>query len=313
MDETERPANEAPATVGGKLHAAREAEGLSLEDVARQTRVPVRHLVQIEEGRLEGLPAAPYSSGFVKAYARAVGLDPAAMSQQFRAEFERATRAAPRVQYEPYEPADPARLPPRTLAIVAVVIALILIAAYAIWRSGVLTGEGPDARARLAAQGTENVAVPLPATGRPAATAPAPQPVANGPVRLTAIKPVWMKISERNGPVLFQGTLDQGKSYDVPPTAKNPVIRTGRPEAIQVTVGGRPVAPLGEPAHTISNVSLKAGALTSRAASSTASAPPARQTTEAPAPQPATAAPPPAEGTPSAFLNVHSGTAQPQP
>jgi cytoskeletal protein RodZ len=266
---------EPPATVGGRLRAAREEQGLSLDDIGRQTRVPVRHLVQIEEGRLQGLPAAPYSAGFVKAYARAVGLDPVALSHDFRADFDRANRDAPRVAYEPYEPADPVRLPPRLLAIVAVVIALLLVAGYAIWRSGLVTGESADARARLAAGGEENTATTTAATtgAAPAATAPAAAPVpVGGAVRLTALQPVWFEVTNRaTGERLFTRVLDQGKYFDVPATAADPVVKTGRPEAIAVTVGGQPVAPLGEPAHTVSNVSLKAASLLARPA---AAAPP---------------------------------------
>ncbi len=238
-------------------------------------------LVQIEDGRLEGMPAAPYSAGFVKSYARAVDLDPIALSQQFRTELARSASSTPRTAYEPYEPADPVRLPPRLLAFVALAIAILLVAGYGIWRSGMLTGEGPDARARLAANGD--------ATGAPARrpradggrdrrrTAPAP---VGGAVRLTAIKPVWFNVSERNGATLFTGTLDQGKSWDVPATAVDPVIRTGKPEGLSVTVGGQPVAPLGAPAEHLSNVSLKPDALRNRAAARRRLRPPSRHRRE---------------------------------
>jgi len=263
MEETSE-AN-APATVGATLRGAREARGQTLDDIGQQTRIPVRHLVQIESGRLEGLPAAPYSAGFVKAYARAVGLDPVALSQAFRGELSQTANTSTRIAYEPYEPADPNRLPPRLLAIVALAIAILLVAGYGIWRSGVLTGEGPDARARLAANG-DAAAVPDTATA-PAQPAPhaavAPVPT-GGAVVLTALQPVWFKVSERSGATLFIGTLDQGKSFDVPATAVDPVIRTGKPEALGVTVAGQPVAALGKPAHVISGVSLTADSLRAR-------------------------------------------------
>jgi len=298
------PAADVPTTVGGRLRAAREARGQSLDEIGKQTRVPVRHLVQIEEGRLEGLPAAPYSAGFVKAYARAVDLDPVEMSQQFRAEFAASAAASPRIAYEPYEPADPVRLPPRLLAYVAIAIAVLLIAGYGIWRSGILSGEGADERARLAASGE-----PMGTSGTPAAAPAASQPArpaapAGGPVRITATQDTWFEVSDKAaGTRLYTGVLKQGQSWDVPPTAGDPVIRTGRPEGLTVTVGGQPVAPLGAPARTISNVSLKAAALAARpapGASGTAATPPPH-----PATAPATAATPPAAaddaGTPSAF------------
>ncbi len=292
-------AREGATSVGARLRAAREGQGQTLDDIGRATRVPVRHLVQIEAGQLEGLPAAPYSAGFVKSYARIVGLDPVALSQAFRSEFDAAQRRSARIAYQPYEPADPSRLPPRFLALVALAIAILLIGGYAIWRSGVLSGEGPGARARLAANGDEQA--PPPADGAPSvapARAAVPIAAAGGAVVLTATAPTWVKITERNGPVLFEGTIDRGKAYPVPPTAVDPVIRTGKPEGLAVTVGGKAVAPLGEPAHTVSNVSLKGVPLAARG---TAATPP--QPASA-APIPTIDAPPPSPtDVPPAFAN----------
>jgi cytoskeletal protein RodZ len=291
---TDLPNARGPTTVGARLREAREARGQTLDEIGKQTRIPVRHLVQIEEGRLEGLPAAPYSAGFVKAYARVVDLDPVAMSQQFRTEFAASVQASPRIAYEPYEPADPVRLPPRLLAIVALLIAVLLVAGYGIWRSGILTGEGADERARLAASGAPVGAPennPAPVAGQPVT----PAAPASGAVVLTAAQDTWFEVSDKaSGTRLYTGVLKQGQSWSVPPTVGDPVIKTGRPEGLTVTVGGQPVAPLGEPAHTISNVSLKAAALTAHPApASSAVAPPAT----APAPSAASndsAAVPPA-------------------
>jgi cytoskeleton protein RodZ len=64
-------------TPGNKLRDAREARGLSLDDVAHVTRIPRSSLALIEEGRFDRLPAPVFVRGFLKSYARAVGLDPA--------------------------------------------------------------------------------------------------------------------------------------------------------------------------------------------------------------------------------------------
>ena len=173
------------------------------------------------------------------------------------------TAARTRIAYEPYEPADPVRLPPRLLAIVAVVIAILLVAGYAIWRSGIADRRRPR-RARPARRQRRRdrraaTAARRRSPARPAA--PPPPAAVGGAVRLTAIKPVWFEVTDARGATLFTGTLDQGKTFDVPATAVDPVIRTGKPEGLAVTVGGQPVAPLGEPAQHHSNVSLKAAAL----------------------------------------------------
>ena len=62
-------------TVGERLRAAREAQGLSLEEVASRTRIPTRHLDSLEQSEWSRLPAPTYSIGFAKAYASVVGLD----------------------------------------------------------------------------------------------------------------------------------------------------------------------------------------------------------------------------------------------
>jgi len=72
MDETEA---DDVVTVGQRLREAREAKGLSVEDVAAQTRIPTRHLTSLEESDWDKLPAATYSIGFAKNYAGVVGLD----------------------------------------------------------------------------------------------------------------------------------------------------------------------------------------------------------------------------------------------
>jgi len=66
-----------PAThdFGGFLRQAREASGLSLDDVARLTRVRKGWLELLEVSDLSQLPAAVFVRGWVSAYARAVGAD----------------------------------------------------------------------------------------------------------------------------------------------------------------------------------------------------------------------------------------------
>lgn len=58
------------------LRQAREDRGMTLEDVARTTRIPLGTLAAIEDGDRSALPAPIYVRGFVRAFARAVGADP---------------------------------------------------------------------------------------------------------------------------------------------------------------------------------------------------------------------------------------------
>ena len=62
-------------SVGQLLRRARERRGLSLQDIARQTKLPQRHLEALEQDNPALLPAAFYQRAEIRAYAQAVGLD----------------------------------------------------------------------------------------------------------------------------------------------------------------------------------------------------------------------------------------------
>lgn len=61
--------------LGQKLKEAREAKGLSIDQLHESTKIQKRHLVAIEEGNYDVLPGAFYARAFIKQYADAVGLN----------------------------------------------------------------------------------------------------------------------------------------------------------------------------------------------------------------------------------------------
>jgi len=253
-----------PRSIGDRLKEAREARGMSLDDVASQTRIPIRHLQHIESEDWDALPGVTYCVGFTRAYANMVGLDGAELSREVRDTLGDARIRAPAAHY--LEPADPARVPPRPLALIAAVAALVLIVAYALWRSSL--GDGEELSAETPPPQASATAAPGAAPTRPAAN---PGAVAGQPVTLTATQEVWVRISDAGGgPTLFTGTMQPGQSFQVPPTAQRPVIRTGRPQVIRAAIGGRDIGPLEPVERTIDNVSLRAEDLAAR----TAAAPP---------------------------------------
>jgi transcriptional regulator with XRE-family HTH domain len=73
-------------TVGARVAAARHARGMSLEDLAHRTRIPVSGLRALEADAHDRLPPPPYARGYVRACALELGLDPQALLAQFDAE-----------------------------------------------------------------------------------------------------------------------------------------------------------------------------------------------------------------------------------
>lgn len=57
------------------LRRRREERDLSLDDIARTTRIPERSLAYLEQGEFEKLPADVFVRGFLRSYATCVGLD----------------------------------------------------------------------------------------------------------------------------------------------------------------------------------------------------------------------------------------------
>lgn len=287
-------------SVGERLRAAREEKGLSLEEIAAQTRIPRRHLESIEAADWEKLPAPTYTIGFARSYASAVGLDRADIAAQLRGEMG---GARPTTATEVFEPADPARTMPKGLVIgaIAAVIVLVLLMSWLSNRSL----EQPDEPANAAEQAS--APAPAPATPPPAAAA------AQGPVVLTATDAVWLQVYERGGATLFSGMLQPGQTYTVPATATAPLLKTGKPEALRIAVGTAVAPAVGPPATTVSDVSLLPGDLlrSGQAAAPAAQPAPPPQAPRARSAQPrpttpsaAEPAPPPPEAQPAPADNA---------
>ena len=60
---------------GAKLKQQREQGGITLEEISQSTKIGSRFLRALEEDRFDQLPGGIFNKGFVRAYARSVGLD----------------------------------------------------------------------------------------------------------------------------------------------------------------------------------------------------------------------------------------------
>lgn len=255
--EPEPEASLFPTTVGEKLRGAREAQGIELSEIAARTRIPQRHLEAIERSNYASLPSITYAMGFAKSYARAVGADEVAIGREVRAELSGGghERAVPTPSYEM---SDPTRTPPRGLVWIGLVVAVLVLAGVGIWYgTDWLRGSAPPAETLVIPEESPTPAgLPSPAAGD-----------GGGQVTLIALDAVWLRVADGNGNRLFEKEMVPGERYDVPMDAVRPVVRTGRANAIQVTINGSNVAPLGPPEQTV-EAEVSAAALRARAPAS---------------------------------------------
>src|SRR6201996_6754530 len=71
-------------TVGQDLRAARLRRGDEIAQVSRALKIRKDHLEALEEDRLEDLPGKTYAIGFIRSYARHLGLDSNVYVERFK-------------------------------------------------------------------------------------------------------------------------------------------------------------------------------------------------------------------------------------
>ncbi len=282
-----------PQTIGDALRRAREAAGLTLEDVAARTKVRPGILGAIEADAHDKLPALTYSLGFVKAFARTVGMDPAAAAERYRRESQKGDPVPTMVDLQPLEEQ---RLPSRRVVVLATAALVLALALFWAWGAGWLTPPQPaspetpvDASAVLPAPPGAVEVTPGAAPVDASIDAPVDPAAA---VTIMAKEEVWLRIAD-GSESFFMGTMAAGQTMILPP-GRAWTLRTGRAGALDVKVGTRAVPPLGGPAEQVRNVSLKPEDLLARPVPAAGGLAPTASLSTNPGAPPAAAPPPPA-------------------
>src|ERR1035437_3386514 len=74
------------STVGDRLRDAREAKGVDLFRVQRDTKIRSKFLAALEDGDFADLPGDVYARGFLRNYASYLGLDADDVEEEWRGE-----------------------------------------------------------------------------------------------------------------------------------------------------------------------------------------------------------------------------------
>lgn len=242
------------AALGERFRAAREARGLSLSDVAEQIRIRSIYLGAIEDENWPAIGAPVYTRGFLRTYARFLGLDP----EEVVAEFNRASGAAPAPSPSPGPIASISLAEGRQrnlspLIWVASLIAVALVAFVFYNEFTLRQRQAPPATAALpsntpsaivASDASAAEASPSPsaeASSPGASASPPASPVPNTlEVRLSAAS--WIRVAV-DGSVSMEGTFPAGTARVF--HGKNAVVRIGNAGGVDVLVDGKNVGKLG--------------------------------------------------------------------
>lgn len=171
------------SSVGPHLRELRDRRGVSLEEIARVTRVGRSYLEAIETGRFETLPAPVFTRGFIRAYCQALGesADEALARYDNRGGEARTDSAPVRTPAPGHSPLEPrGRGPVLVSFVLLVVLGVALFAVTLALQAG--RDLKPDRRAEPARSElppAERLTSTAP--GNPADAASTPQPVASPP------------------------------------------------------------------------------------------------------------------------------------
>jgi transcriptional regulator with XRE-family HTH domain len=233
--------------VGAELRAAREARGLSIDQLAKRTRVQPRYLNAIEHNDIALIPPRPFGRGFVRAYATEVGLDPEVTSRDYFGRFAPLTIApeappAPSAADLTEERSGPWAL----LAIAAATIAVVALLTLG------RDGEPTSVVSAVGTSGTPSsdaIPAPGPVAGNGAAEAAADASAAPASRRLMVIldvsRPCWVTATA-DGQRAIYALLQPGVREKLTAT-REIVIRAGDAGALTWSINGKDSGSFGAP------------------------------------------------------------------
>ncbi|HLH31371.1 MAG TPA: helix-turn-helix domain-containing protein [Terriglobia bacterium] len=163
---------------GASFKQARESRGISLDQIATETRISTRFLSAIENEDFQLLPGGIFNRGFVRAYAEKIGLDP----DQAVADYERLAEVhQPEVVPVPAPP--PVTKDRRLYPLAVAALALVIVIFYVVTRE---SGHTAQTASSPTPAPVNTPAVPTP-TPAPAPTpTPSLQPPATAPQTTSA-------------------------------------------------------------------------------------------------------------------------------
>src|SRR5215813_7231051 len=125
------------SSVGSYLRELREGKGVSLDEIARATRVASRYLEALEADQHSALPEPPFTRGFIRAYCQVLGEPPDVALARYAERDSVPTPAAPAVSgARPAEPEGRSRGTIVVSFVLLVVLGAALLALTVALRSG---------------------------------------------------------------------------------------------------------------------------------------------------------------------------------
>jgi cytoskeleton protein RodZ len=212
--------------IGNSLREARLRQSLDFPEIEQGTKIRGKYLRALEDEQFDVLPAQTYVKGFLRSYAEYLGLDGQLYVDEYNSRFvvgEEEPQSRPRRSAPPSRGVQvQSRVVLLTLLGIVSVTALVIVA----WTRG-----EPQTVTPVGLATTRSVTHQTPVVPAPAKTVRLLVKASSGSC--------WLQVHKTSatGPILFQGTLDQGQQQLF--TARKLWITLDRPENLVTVLNGR--------------------------------------------------------------------------
>jgi cytoskeleton protein RodZ len=234
------------AGLGEDLRAAREARNLTLSDISERIHIRTVYLQNLEREDWKAIGAPVYVRGFLRTYARFLGIDPEASVARFNATLPAGSVTAPasmatgRPRLRPVERRGPSVWLWVVGAIAAALVAFVAYNYFAL--------HNQDQTLSTAGSGSQPAATAQPSAGSPAPPTPkravATATPLGGPsgLGLRFLTSSWVRVTV-DGTVAMEGTYPAGTKRAF--RGKTAAVRVGNAAGVALTVNGRDLGALG--------------------------------------------------------------------
>jgi cytoskeleton protein RodZ len=167
----------AMGSFGERLRREREMRGITLNEIGESTKISRRHLESLEKEDFESLPGGIFNKGFVRAYARYLGIDEEQAVADYSAAANEQEEPGDKFPLEIHPEPNPKLNPKRsTLPLILALLALVAVLAVFWARNKGRSLESTDTSSSAPAGTPHTAATPAPASPSPQPETPSPSP-----------------------------------------------------------------------------------------------------------------------------------------
>jgi cytoskeleton protein RodZ len=239
---------------GGELRKQREIRGISLREISDSTKISKRFLEAMEQDQFRALPAPVFTRGFIREYARYLGLSSDEMITRYE-DYLHSTEASDPVAPRPLAPGPfPAvsrasrRRLPSWVALGGALLVGAVIASAVIY----MTRKTPPIVSQAAVAAATMAPPPVVVSSSQADTSVTP-PVSGVVLKIHARESSWIELLV-DGQLQPEHELQPGQERTYHAREHFEFRTIGNAGGLELTVNGRPIPPLGPSGRVLHDV-----------------------------------------------------------